>query len=441
MNTHIHTLWLTTMCLAVIAFGDAAEAQTITLSVEPDKPVLSAESSQPVYLRIGLTGCPLEKLRERPPVNVALVIDKSGSMSGQRIHHAREAAILALRRLNENDIVSVVVFDSSVRTLVPATKMTRRNEIIRAIRQIEAGGTTALYAGVLAGAHEVEKFQSPGRVNRVVLLSDGHANVGPQSPKALGQLGAQLAAKGLSITTIGLGLGYNEDLMSLLAFKSDGGHYFAESPNELASVFEREFDRALSVVAQDVRIEIICGENFRPVRILGREGEIQGRSILIDVGSVYSEHEKYVLVEMKPAVKNAVEHGELANVRLRYQDMNSKKTVRLEGIGTDVRFSASPAEVEKHLNKRVAADVVEQIAIEQNERATALRDEGHVEQARQVLIENSAFLRSNAARLGSKPLEEYSEENAQAADQLNAADWTRQRKVMRESQNARRTQQ
>lgn len=427
--------------IIVLSAAFTGFARTVTMTAEVDKPYILVETPQTVYLRIGLTGCPLETLRERPPVNVTLIIDKSGSMSGERIRHAREAAILAVQRLSPNDIVSVVTFDSDVQVIVPATKMTRRDDVIRRIRQIEAGGMTALYAGVKTGAMEVQKFQSPDRVNRIVLLSDGHANVGPNSPQELGRLGEQLARQGLAVTTIGLGLSYNEDLMSRLALMSDGGHYFAESPRQLGPIFDREFDRAMSVVAQEVHIEIHCGEQFRPVRVLGREGAIKDGRILIDMGSIYSEHEKYVLVEVESAGDKPVKPRELANVRLQYRDMNTGKTVKADGQGVDVRFTASQTETEKHLNTRVAADVVEQIAVEENERATALRDEGKVEQARQVLLENAAFLRSNAAPLASPALDKFAAENEQAADNLTGRDWDRQRKVMRQDQAGRRTQQ
>ncbi|MHC5083932.1 MAG: vWA domain-containing protein, partial [Planctomycetota bacterium] len=181
-------------------------------------------------------------------------------MSGEKIQKAKEAAILAVHRLKSTDIVSVVLYDSDVQVLVPATKLTKKEQIIRQIRTVNAGGSTALYAGVQNGADEVRKFIAANKVNRIVLLSDGLANVGPQSPNELGRLGANLVEEGISVTTIGLGLGYNEDLMSQLAYKSDGGHYFAEHADELAGVFDDEFGRATSVVAQDVTIEIICGE-------------------------------------------------------------------------------------------------------------------------------------------------------------------------------------
>jgi Ca-activated chloride channel family protein len=294
MKTVMHKFIL--LALAMFCIAVPALARSLDVSAQVDKPIILANQKQTVYLRVGLKGCIEEINKERTPINVAIVIDKSGSMGGEKIRKAKEAAILALNRLNENDIVSVVLYDDRASILVPATKMTRRNDIIEKIRQINAGGSTALYAGVENGSEEILKFISDQRVNRIVLLSDGLANVGPDTPRALGKLGSKLVKKGISVTTIGLGLGYNEDLMSKLAYKSDGGHYFAEKACQLASVFDQEFDRALSVVAQQVEIEIICGEGMRPVRILGREGNIKGRTITMDIQNIYSQHEKYAIV-------------------------------------------------------------------------------------------------------------------------------------------------
>lgn len=425
--------------LMLVMASSAGLANTITLTAETDRPVMLAGEKQTVYLRVGLTGCGAEILKERAPVNVAIVIDKSGSMSGQKIEKAKEAAILALHRLQSSDIVSVVLYDSNVEILVPATKMTKRDDIIRKIRQVRAGGSTALYAGVQNGAEEVRKFLSRNYVNRIVLLSDGLANVGPDSPSALGQLGANLVDEGMSVTTIGLGLGYNEDLMTQLAYKSDGGHYFAETADELAGVFDQEFGRALSVVAQDVSIEIICGEDMRPVRLLGREGVIKDRSVHLDIQNIYSEHEKYAILEVEiPAQANS-KNRELACVRLNYQDMKTN-TTQTSSYACQIRFTGSKEDVEKSINKRILADAVEQIAIENNQRALALRDAGKVEEAQKVLTDNYYYLSGNAKQLDSEKLATYAGENKEDADNLNEENWTRQRKVMRESQNSRQTQ-
>ena len=131
------------------------------------------------YIRISLTGFELPESDVRPPVNVAIVIDNSGSMNGSKIVQARQAAIAAVERLSDHDIVSVVLYNSSVQVLVPATRATDREQIIRKIESVRAGGDTALFAGVSKGAAEVRKFLDEKSVNRVILLSDGRANVGP----------------------------------------------------------------------------------------------------------------------------------------------------------------------------------------------------------------------------------------------------------------------
>ena len=118
------------------------------------------------------------------------------------------------------------------------------------------------------GLEELTKNLSAARVNRMILLSDGQANVGPRSPNELGRLGEVAARQGIAITTIGLGLGYNEDLMTQLAVSSDGNHAFAENATDLAGIFQHELGDVLSVVAQDVQIEIDFDAGITPVRAI-----------------------------------------------------------------------------------------------------------------------------------------------------------------------------
>ena len=113
-------------------------------------------------------------------------------------------------------------------------------------------------------------------MNRVILLSDGQANVGPKSATELGELGMSLGKEGISVTTIGLGAGYNEDLMANLAGYSDGNHAFVENAEDLVRIFNYEFGDVLSVVAQDLVIRIQLMDGVRPMRLLGRDGEILG---------------------------------------------------------------------------------------------------------------------------------------------------------------------
>ncbi|MFN9974986.1 MAG: hypothetical protein ACK58T_34350, partial [Phycisphaerae bacterium] len=113
----------------------------------------------------------------------------------------------------------------------------------------------------------------------IVLLSDGLANSGPSSPGELGDLGASLLKENISVSTMGLGLGYNEDLMVQLAGKSGGNHHFIEQATELADIFRREFSSVLSVVAQEIDLKVTIPEGIRPVRVLGNDADINGQLI------------------------------------------------------------------------------------------------------------------------------------------------------------------
>ena len=258
----------------MVTAGSMAFAQRVTLDVSVSNPYLLADSRQTTYLKVGLTGFSLGNESDRSPVNVAIVLDRSGSMEGEKIERAKDAAIMAVNMLDERDIVSIVTYSDGVSVLVPATKIADREDVIRMIRSVFADGSTALFAGVSKGAAEIRKFFDMQRVNRVILLSDGLANVGPDSPSALGDLGASLRREGISVTTIGLGLGYNEDLMFQLAQKSDGNHAFVENTRDLSRIFQYEFSDVLSVVAQEIDISIHCKPGIVPIRVLGRDSDI-----------------------------------------------------------------------------------------------------------------------------------------------------------------------
>ncbi len=378
-----------------VTFAKEASNQ-VKLDVAPLRSTLKAGEKQTTWLRVGLEGYRVESEKKRAPVNLAIVLDKSGSMSGQKIEQARKAAIDALNLLNANDIVSIITYDTTVSVLVPATKMTDRESIEQAIRSIQADGSTALFAGVSKGAAEVRKFLDRERVNRIVLLSDGLANSGPSTPGELAALGASLMKENISVSTLGLGLDYNEDLMVQLARKSGGNHHFIEKATELADIFRQEFDDAISVVAQEVDVKIRIAEGIRPVRVLGNDADINGQQIITRLAQIYSRQNKYVIVEVELPTSEHKSHRELANVTVSYTNMKTLVTDRLSSSAS-VRFSKSDDEVEKSLNKSVLADVVALVSSEKNKLATKYLDEGNLELSRKALRENVDYLNKNGA--------------------------------------------
>jgi Ca-activated chloride channel family protein len=416
-----------------LLLGTPATAKQVTLDVALANPVILAGEKQTGYLRVAMTGFEMDDDGDRTPVNVAIVLDKSGSMQGDKIVKAREAAIMAVERLRPNDIVSIITYDSTVSVLVPATKASDKHNIIARIRQIQAGGNTALFAGVSKAAYEVRKFLDINRVNRVILMSDGLANEGPSTPAELAELGKSLGQDGIAVTTIGLGLGYNEDLMTQLAGKSDGNHMFAENATDLARAFNQEFGDVLSVVAQNVDIHIHCPAGIRPIRVIGRDADIAGQHVNTSLNQLYSKQMKYVLLEVELPPGTAGQELQVANVDISYANMGTKTRDKLQSL-VSAAYSASPDLVAKRLNKKVMESAVEQIGVDNNLTALKLRDEGKVEEARQVLNYNSFYLRDNAVALESKKLHDYSLNNRVDASNLDAIDWVRQRKIMKQEQ-------
>ena len=267
------------------------------------------------------------------------------------------------------------------------------------------------------------------RVSRVVLLSDGQANVGPRSPRQLGSLGRSLRRQGISVTTVGLGLDYNEDLMVALAQRSGGQHVFVEHESQLADIFRRGFGSLTRICAKDVRITIDVTEGFRPVRVLGPDADIVGQRITANLSALYAGEADEVLVELEARPSGPVTRP-VARIDVNYLHLGDQRR-RKAGADAAVRFSTNAAEVKASVNKKVMVTVVELVSNERNELAVKLRDEGRIKEARDVLRGNAVYLDKNYRVLKDKKLEKLSMDNDDDADNLDQRRWKKRRKQMK----------
>lgn len=417
----------------------AGEAQ-VKLDARFSQSVMPAGESQRAFLRVELRGMPPPTSLDRTPANIALVIDKSGSMQGAKIMDAREAALMALDRLSVDDTLAVVAFNHMVDVVLPATSAADLPNMRRAIRSIHADGRTALYAGVDTGIDEVLTFLDPYAVNRVILLSDGLANVGPTSPDRIAALGRDAASEGITITTIGLGLGYNEDLMTRLALNSDGNHSFVEHPDDLVGIFNQEFGDVFSVIGQGASISIVFPDGVHPLRTLGRPAQIEDQQVNFDLRQIYGGQEKYLLIEVEIDPRGAGAEMPAADISARYTDMRTRQTVTLEDSAV-LAFSDSPEQIEASRDTEVLSAATLQIATQRSERAVELRDSGQIDEARKLLQDNAAYLKERARVLAAPELQSLAEEQAGDAEAISSGNWSRQRKLMRSRQYKGKTQQ
>lgn len=428
-----------------------ARAADVKVEAKLSQSAIPREVSSKVYLRLSLEAIAAKARDKRAPINVAIVIDRSGSMSGDRLANAKKGAHAALDRLGPDDVVSLVSYNHDVQVLSPAAPLgTSRAKLERAIDELGADGTTALYAGVKEGGDQVDGFRSDMKVNRVILLSDGLANVGPSSPRDLADLGRKLAGKGITVSTIGLGLEYNEDLMQRLAAASDGNHVFVERPSDLAEIFDRELGDALSIAAKDITITIECKAGFKPNRVLGRDAEINGQRITLKLNALQAGNERYVVVEVETPKGGDVGDRDIASVEVTYLDLASGARERRNAT-VKAKLTDDQKEAEASLDKPVMSQVTEQIATENSEKAVELRDKGDIMAAKKALEDNAAYLNSQRKTLstGALPAAPSSvdaigrleQKNREASSNLDEENWGRTRKGMRQDQHKSKVQQ
>ena len=379
---------------AAALFSESSAAEPVRLCLDVDRVVLPADSIERAVIKIGLDCLRLPRRESRPPVNLALVIDRSGSMGGDKIAKAREAALSAVRSLGPDDIISIIAYDTEVETLVPAQRVGRARGMEAAICRIEARGNTALHGGVAAGANELRKHIEDNRgVNRVILLSDGLANVGPSSPDELGRLGYSLMKEGISVSTIGLGLGYNEDLMARLALRSDGNTYFVENSADLSRIFAIELGDVLNVIARRVVIEIEFPEGVRPMHFVGRDGVIRGQRAEITLSQLYGGQEKFALVEVEVSPAKSGSECELARASVRYEDAANGRTTTLTAQ-RKVQFSSDRKVVISSADHRVQADYAANVLAVAKDQAIELVDKGRKDEASALIMKRTAELKT-----------------------------------------------
>jgi Ca-activated chloride channel family protein len=399
------------MLLSPLSAKGKSFVRQLQLKAELERKVMPANSRQQALIKITIQAPESNETSKRSArVNLAIVLDKSGSMGTQnKMEKAKEAAITALKMLGPDDVFSLIVYDNDVRTLIPATPVKDKAEIEAAIRRITPGGSTALFAGVSVGANEVRKNSMEKFVNRIVLLSDGLANVGPSAPGDLGRLGASLIKEGISVSTVGVGNDYNEDLMTALSQNSDGNFYFVENSNDLPMIFSKELGSALQVAAKSLNLRIKCPAGIKPQGILGHECKINGNSIDLYFNQVYGGHGKSLILQVEVPPEKAQQTLEIANVELAYKDATNGFS-RSANKKVEASFSASNEAVTKSINKAVMDEVAIQQSAVIKEKAIKEADKGDFKKAQQLLDESKKILKKTAEITGNVRLEKKMEQ-------------------------------
>jgi Ca-activated chloride channel family protein len=204
----------------------------------------------------------------RSPLDIALVIDRSGSMSGKPLETAKECAIRIVNGLRPEDRVAIVTFDDAINVVQALTSALDAQKIINEIKGIASGGSTDLFAGWEEGAKQLAPFTKKDRIARVILLSDGQANHGIIDEKQIFERVTKIAGVGITTSTIGLGHGFNESLLSGMAKCGEGVANFGQEADDLDEAFEQQFAILSNSFLRQVEIKVQGGSDVK-ARLVG----------------------------------------------------------------------------------------------------------------------------------------------------------------------------
>ncbi len=318
-----------------------------------------------------------------PPINLALVIDTSGSMEGAPIDDARTASLALLDTLRDGDRLAVVTFDSRAELLVPSVTLDHasREDARARIGRMRARGTTDLLHGLRMGIEQVAAHLDRAGVNRVVLLGDGV----PNEPQGIEDMAASAGAHGISITALGLGLDYNETLMGAIATRSGGRFHYVDDSRAVASVFRGEVLRLERVVARNAVVTLTPGPDVQIEGVLGQQATRTDQGITINVGDLTEGAARDLVVRINVPSRRAGAPVELLDAQLAWTDPGAPGELRSRDLFLGAHATASATDLEGGRDaevESVAARVqlaVGTVAVIREARG------GHVEEAQRQL--------------------------------------------------------
>jgi Ca-activated chloride channel family protein len=230
---------------------------------------LEAGREQTVELIVRITAPKIEReIKARPPLNFSVALDRSGSMEGEKIRQAREAVKYCIEQFLPTDRFSLVIFDDAIDVLIPSQLVQNKNAMKATVSEVAARGMTNLHEAWVKSGLQVSEHLNPQAINRVLLVTDGLANQGLTNPDIIVTQAKELAARGVSASTIGIGDDFNEDLLGAMAQAADGNAWHVEGPDDMQRIFAVELEGLLAQFAHTVTLGFIPADGVRITDVL-----------------------------------------------------------------------------------------------------------------------------------------------------------------------------
>ncbi len=378
-------------------------SDTLDFGIQADKNVVVRGEESERIIEIRVKAPMKERDNNRPEMNLALVIDRSGSMNGTKLAYACKAATYVVDMLESTDRLALVVFDNEVDSLFPSVRMNDENraDMREAIRRVESRGSTNLSGGWLAGCHAVAETLMERGLNRTLLLTDGRANMGIVDPVEISTHADELNERGVSTTTLGVGLDYDHFLLERMAERGGGNYYFIEDPSSIPDIFEKELHELAHITARSTEILVSLPKNCDATVLGGWSTRSDLNGLRINIGNLASGLEKRIYLKARFGVST---NNEPLGLSVRVFARNESDEV-LEGGGT-LTFDAVSISDEKGISpdEQLMSRFAEVDMAEAANEALKMEYQGNRKEAGAYLLNRT---RLNSNYLKKEEIQEY----------------------------------
>jgi Ca-activated chloride channel family protein len=349
---------------------------------------LQAGGVRQVFAEIDLGAARSEAVRA--PVAVAVAIDVSGSMAGEKIASARRSLLALLDRMSDDDEIAVIKFESEAHLVQPLARLGQvRSSLRRTVSELDAGGGTNI-AGALRLASEGLTAARPGRVRRVVLLSDGQDSSGANVAQVSRAVRLR-ADEGVTLSAVGIGNDFDENFLTSVADAGRGNYAFLRTGAEMEGFLTREFDQARRTVLDGAVAEVTLPSGWRAVRAYGVEQEGETGRVRVPIGSLFAGDERRVVIELS-ADPEAVgsSHTVLGQVSFRSMPDGQAKSLALGSIA--VATVAAESDAQASIDGELQAHAVSVVAAANQRDAVTAWRQGKVAEAQKIADSNIVLL-------------------------------------------------
>ncbi|MFG6113742.1 VWA domain-containing protein [Halobacillus sp. MO56] len=393
----------------------------VSLSHALQFPYVPTTGKDSMYILLELSADDVKEMN-RSPINLSVVLDRSGSMTGKPLHYCKEASKFVVNQLSEQDLMNMVVFDGDVETVFDAQPVTHKDFLKNRIDAIETGGITNLSGGMIQGCQNVLQQQVDNYVNRVLLLSDGVANAGIIDIDQLKYITEDYHTAGAVTTTMGVSEHFDEELLETIADAGKGNFYFIDEVEEIPAIFAKELDGLLSVIAQNVTLTLQPVDGVVIKSVMGYEPRDTAQGVEIRLGDIYAKETKSLLIEC--AIPSGAEgDAALMQVTGKFIDVTEGAKAYSFDHPVSITYTTDLEKLSEPSDAKVDKEVEVTKSAQTLEQALQLFDEGNIEEGKNLLYSNVSHMEDMAKELGD---EELMQESAVMKEKLADFDYSKQ---------------